>query len=480
MTTSGLDYFIIIAYMGIMVLSGVIGSMKAKNNDDYLVAGRSLPFAVYFPCLVTVIIGGGATFGATTLGYTYGISAAWMVVMYGLGIVAMGFLLSSKMSKLNVMSLSEMLEVRYSQHSRLLSAIVSAFYTAMIAVLQIIALGAVLQSLLGWSLETSMLVGGGITLLYTMLGGMSSLAITDTIQFFLMSIGVFFVLLPKGLNQVGGFAGLTQKLDPSYFNPVGVGWEKIFSWFLLFTLGLMIGQDIWQRVFTAKTDKIAKTGTIAAGLYSVVWSIAMAVTGLIAVVVVPDLANAQEALPRVILAVLPTGFQGLVLAGIISAIMSTASGTILASSTLIINDLILPYKKNADNKKQELLLTRLVTITVGIAVLFVAFKVQNVIVALDIAYAILSGCVFVPVLAGFFWKRANWQGALASMITSAIVISITIAIQGASSTKPIIYGLITSALVLVVVSLLTQAQSDEKLQVWQDKIDGTCEDEKVA
>ena len=82
-----------------------------------------------------------------------------------------------------------------------------------------------------------------------------------------MTIAIFFVLIPSGLAKVGGFSGLQATLPESYFDPFAVGGMRIFSWFVLFTLGLMIGQDIWQRVFTAKSNKVAKQGTIIGGIY---------------------------------------------------------------------------------------------------------------------------------------------------------------------------------------------------------------------
>ncbi len=90
-------------------------------------------------------------------------------------------------------------------------------------------------------------------------------------------------------------------------NPVGVGWETIFSVSLLFFLGIMIGQDIWQRVFTAKNNKVAKRGSIIAGVYIIFWAMAMALVGVISFVLMPDLANGQESIPRLAISIVPTG-----------------------------------------------------------------------------------------------------------------------------------------------------------------------------
>lgn len=427
-----IDYTIIVCYLGLMVIAGIIGMKKAKNNDDYLVSGRNLPLPIFVACIATVVIGGGATFGQATKGYQFGISGMWMVTMFGIGVLALGFLLSSKLSNLRILTIGEMLKLRYDSKAQWLSSIISAFYTIMVAVTNTIALGACVQTIFGWSLTTSIIFVSAICLLYTLLGGMISINITDTIQFILMTISIFFILIPSGLIKAGGISGLQTSLPESYFDPFAVGGVRIFSWFVLFTLGLMIGQDIWQRVFTAKNCTVAKKGTILAGFYTILWAAAMCLAGMIAMVLLPNI-DPQNALSEVAIAVVPNGFVGIVFAGIISAFMSTISGTVIASSTLIVNDIL--HLKN-----KSLHFSRIVVVIIGLVVMFTAVIIGDVLTALDIAYAILSGSIFIPVVAGFFWKRANWQGAIASMITSTIVILAVMLFFGTSSPIPILAG----------------------------------------
>ena len=188
----------------------------------------------------------------------------------------------------------------------------------------------------------------------------------------------------------------------------------------------------------------------------------MTIAGMIAMVLLPNI-DPQNALSEVTLAVVPAGFTGLVFAGIISAFMSTISGTIIASSTLIINDILKLQDKSLNY-------SRIAVVIIGLAVMFIAVKIGDVLTALDIAYAILSGSIFVPVVAGFFWKRANWQGAIASMIASSIVILGTMVIFGTSSTVPILAGIAVSAVTLLAVSLLTAPTPAEQTSAWEEKI----------
>lgn len=461
-----LDIAVVIGYFIIMIGCGLVGVCFSKNDEDFMVAGRNLRYWMYFPCLSTVIIGGGATFGAAKLSYEFGISGAWITFMYGLGIMTMGLLLSSKMANLRVLSISEMLEVRYSAASRYISAVISVIYATMLSVVQVIAIGTVLNCFLGWDMQTAMLIGGTVAIIYTLLGGMWSVTITDVLQFVLMVVGIFVFLVPASLEKVGGLANLVAHVPPSFFNPFAIGWDKLLMYFLMMYLGIMIGQDIWQRIFTARDNKTAKWGTFSAGVFSVFWGGAMAVCGMVAYVLFPALEHPQMALAQVVVTVMPAGLLGMVVAALLSALMSSCSGQTLAASTLLINDLLKPFFP-ALAGKNEMTLVRVVTGLVGLCVLWLAICIGDVMNALDIAYALLSGCVLVPVVCGFFWKKATARGAFASIVLSLVVTVVCIFIYGAFSVATISSGLLASAVGMVAGSLYPVQQDTSKIQKWE-------------
>lgn len=463
------DILIVLTYFALVLGCGFIGMLFTKNNDDFLVAGRTLPLWVYFPCISTVLIGGGATFGAVTLSYKEGVSGAWITIMFGLGIMTMGFMLSSSMAKLRVFSISEMLELRYSSKARYLSAIISTGYTFMLSVVQVIALGSILHAFLGWDLSISMIIGGGISLTYTLLGGMRSIAVIDLVQFCIMIIGIFILMVPATINATGGIESIVQQVPENFLNPIGIGYHSLFMYFLLMFLGIMIGQDIWQRVFTAKTPKIAATGTKLAGIFSILWGLAMALFGIGAYILLPKI-DPQLSLGKLVVYLMPVGLQGIVIAALLSTLMSSCSGQTLATSTLIIND-ILRYQCCTDEAiKKHMFCTRLTTFLVGIASIIMALVIGNVLEALDIAYALLSGCVFMPVVCGFFWKKATAKGALYSMIASLIVTTSCIIFYGASSPITIMTGMFVSLITLIISSLIYKDIDIQKLEKWNNTL----------
>jgi SSS family solute:Na+ symporter len=446
-----LDVVIVIAYFAMMIMCGVVAMRRLKSTSDYLLADRNLPFWVFFPCLSAVILGGGSTFGSASQSYQFGLSGAWITFMFGLGVVFVGLFFAGRIAKLDVFTLSELLERRYGHGSGYVSAMVSTIYTVLIAVVQIIALGTILKELLGWSLNAGILAGGMVTVIYTMIGGMIAITITDFLQFVLMSIGVVLLLI-FGIDAVGGVQAVTEAVPPDFLTLTNISGQRLMGLFLSLFLGIMIGQDIWQRILTARNQRVAKVGSIFAGLYSVGWGAAMGISGLLAYILLPGLESPQSALPALVIKVLPAGLSGIVLAALMSALMSTVSATVLASATLVTNDILKPLLKLSE--ADEFNVSRILTAVTGVVVILLSIYVGDVFVALDTAYSYLSGCLFVPIVAALFWPRAIWQGAIASMIISAVAVTASLAIYGPSSTVPIVSGIGSSAVVMILVSLL--------------------------
>lgn len=459
------DGLVIIIYFLLLIFVGILGSRRAKTSEDYIVAGRNLGFTMYLACLAAVILGGASTIGTARLGYEFGLSGLWLVAMLGLGIVVMGIFFSKKIFSLKVLTISQMLTERYNAQTGVISALVAAIYAMMVSVTQVIGMGTVLHVLLGWNLTFSMIIGGTIALSYTILGGMWSVTMTDIVQFIIMTIGIFAIMLPMSLSKAGGWSNLQAELPTSYFGISSIGGMEIFQYFLLFCLGMVVAQDIWQRLFTARTLKVARLGTLGAGIYSLFYAIAISIIGMCAFVATPALNDPQTAFTSMALETLPTGILGIVLASVLSALMSTSSGTLLASSTLIVNDIIKPLVPSM-SEKIFLKASRFTTLATGVVTMIFAVWIQDVLVALDVAYAVLSGSLFFPIVFGFFWRKATSKAAFFSILLSAAVILIGLVVQGITATEPIVYGLITSFISFVTISLTskqTQISTNPKL-----------------
>lgn len=454
---SALDYLVIGLYFAAMIAAGYWGLRRARSADDYLVAGRRLGPLLYIGTLGAVVLGGASTIGTVALGYENGVSGMWLVFMIGLGIIALGLLLSTRLSRLGVYTVSEMLGLRYGPSARLISAIIVASYALMIAVTSTIAIGTVFDVVLGLPPAVAILIAGGVVVAYSVAGGMWSITLTDFLQFCVMTVGIFLALLPLAVARAGGLSGMRAELPASYFDLASIGWGTVFTYFLLFFFGLMIGQDIWQRVFTARSAPVARWGGLVAGLYCLLYGLAGALIGTAARALVPDLQVADNAFARVATEVLPAGLLGLVLAAALAAVMSTASAGLLASSTILANDVYAGII--AREGRSDLGESRVFTLIVGVAVLAISLAVQDVVGALTIAYNLLTGALFVPIIGALFWRRATGAGALVSMLVSSAVVVALMLWQGLLANSPIYVGMLTSLVVFVGVSLLTRPQT---------------------
>jgi SSS family solute:Na+ symporter len=159
------------------------------------------------------------------------------------------------------------------------------------------------------------------------------------------------------------------------------------------------------------------------------------------------------------ISILPSGVLGVVLASVCSALLSTASGTLLASSTLLTHDIMKQYWFKQMDDQRFLILSRVTTLCIGTLAIIFAIWIQDVLVALDVAYAILSGAIFVPLVVGYFWNWATAKAAFASIIAGTIVVLAGLAIEGITSTNPIMYGIAVSLIVMVAMSLATSAKT---------------------
>lgn len=442
-----------------MLALGWYGMRRAKTREDYLVAGRNLGPGFYLGTMAATVLGGASTIGTVRLGYVHGISGFWLCAALGLGIIGISLFLAKPLLKLKIFTVTQVLERRYNPTARHSSAAIMLVYALMIGATSTIAIGTVMQVLFGIPFWVAVLIGGGIVVAYSTIGGMWSLTLTDIVQFMIMTIGLVFILMPMSISDAGGWDALVAKLPASYFSLTAIGWDTIITYFLIYFFGIFIGQDIWQRVFTARSEGVAKVAGTAAGVYCVLYGLAAAAIGMAAKVLLPDLDNVNNAFASIVDATLPDGIRGLVVAAALAALMSTASAGLLAASTTAAQDLWpLLSGSNADGEG-DAHKNRLFTLLLGVVVLGIALVVSDVISALTLAYNLLVGGMLIPLLGAIYWKRASTVGAIASMVLGSLTACLFMFLDGLDANTPIYYSLAVGAVSFVIVSLLSRPQA---------------------
>ncbi|MFF7048264.1 sodium:solute symporter [Streptomyces griseorubiginosus] len=467
------DYTVIVVYLAGMLAMGWWGMRRARSKSDFLVAGRRLGPAMYSGTMAAIVLGGASTIGGVGLGYQYGLSGAWMVFTIGLGLLALSVFFSARIARLKVYTVSEMLDLRYGGRAGVISGVVMWAYTLMLAVTSTIAYATIFDVLFDMNRTVAIVLGGSIVVAYSTLGGMWSITLTDMVQFVVKTIGVLLLLLPIAVVKAGGFGEMKAKLPTEYFDPLGIGGETIFTYVLIYTFGMLIGQDIWQRVFTARSDTTAKWGGTVAGTYCLAYALAGAVIGTAAKVLYPNLANADDAFATIVKDELPVGVRGLVLAAALAAVMSTSSGALIACATVANNDIWSRLRgRTAEGEHDEVRGNRAFILVMGIAVIATAIALNNVVEALTVAYNLLVGGLLVPILGGLLWKRGTAQGALASVAVGGLAVIGLMAGYGILANEPVYYGLLASLVVYVAVSLATPATDTAVLAAWRERLAG--------
>lgn len=451
-----LDIFVVLLYAAGMLALGWYGMRRAKTRDDYLVAGRNLGPGFYLGTMAATVLGGASTIGTVRLGYVHGISGFWLCGAIGLGIVGLSLFLAKPLLKLKIYTVTQVLERRYNPAARQSSAVIMLVYALMIGATSTIAIGTVMQVLFGLPFWVAILVGGGVVVLYSTIGGMWSLTLTDIVQFLIMTVGLVFLLMPMSIADAGGWNALVEKLPARYFDFTAIGWDTIVTYFLIYFFGIFIGQDIWQRVFTARSEGVAKVAGTAAGLYCVLYGLAGALIGMAAKVLLPDLENVNNAFASVVEHSLPNGIRGLVIAAALAALMSTASAGLLAASTTITQDLLPLLRGGRTSGNGDVHENRIATLLLGVVMLGIALVVSDVISALTVAYNLLVGGMLVPLIGAIYWKRATTAGAIASMTLGFLTVLGFMFKDGLDANTPIYYSLAVGLVSFVVISLVTR------------------------
>ncbi|CAN5395494.1 sodium:solute symporter [soil metagenome] len=477
------DIAIIVGYLAAMLAFGFWGKTRTKDSADFLVAGRRLGPALYTGTMAAVVLGGASTVGGVGLGYQYGLSGMWLVVAISVGLLALSLFFAGPIQRLKVYTVAQMLRLRYGVDATSASGLVMVAYTLMLSVTSTIAYATVFNVLFGTERTVSVLIGGLVVMLYSSIGGMWSITLTDMVQFILKTIGIFFLLLPFTWNAAGGLDGIRERAGDAVFDLGAIGIQTIITLFVVYSFGMLIGQDIWQRVFTARTPAVARWGGTAAAIYCLFYGVAGALIGTAASTFLTDVEVSDDVYAQIAETILPVGISGLVLAAAVAAMMSTASGALIATATVARTDvkpllLRLVGRGDADNPansatENEVRSDRIYVVVLGIVVIVIAALLNDVVAALTIAYDILVGGLLVAILGGFLWRRATGTGALWSMAAGTVVTLTTmVVVCDVSATEPSYFGLSASLLAYVVGSVTSRRTPADVLQVWDDRLAG--------
>jgi Na+/proline symporter len=426
----------VVLYLVLSIGIGLYAATKVHSASDYITAGRSLPmivvvamvFATWFGA--ETVLGIPATFLDENLGGTISdpFGASLALILFGL-------FFARPLYRMKLMTLGDFFRQRFNRPVEVvISLAIAASYLGWVSA-QVVALGLVFNVLSGGVItqQEGILIGAAVVTLYTLFGGMWSVALTTLVQMTVIVVGLLWIAVLVGdMPEVNGVAPVIEHAAAAgkfeFWPPLE--WAAIVTFIAgLLTMGLgsIPQQDVFQRANASKNERIAVWGTVIGGsLYFLFAAVPIYLTyaatlvdpGMTATLLEED---AQLVLPTFVKLHLPFIAQIIFYGALLSVIMSTASGTLLAPAVTISENIIkefLPHHRMS--QKALLQLTR--GVVVAFAVLVVAYSLWSLESETTIhemvanAYKVTLACAFVPLVAGIYWKRATNTGAGLSII----------------------------------------------------------------
>jgi sodium/proline symporter len=471
---------IFVAYFFICVALGYIATKTQKNMTDFIVAGRQMgPILVAFSTTATIASGFffvGLPGLCYNLGYQPLLSLPAInailayVVVFGLLAKPMRYL-SEKHGALTVPDLFHTLYEDKRVRTICSTVILIGIFAYMVS--QWAAMGLMFQTLLGTSYATGLIVGVVLVGGYCTFGGQTGNIYNDAFQMVVMMIGGILVIA-LGFQHVGGFTAMNNTLAKArpemllpFSDTYGLSFWTFVSFFLLYAVGTVGQPQFTTRFYTIKkVDMLRWAPAIAASCYFVITFFLFA--GMIYKAAVlqgkaPALTNPDLAVSQYIVTFMNPTMAGLVLAAAVAAIMSTVSTFIVVAASTVTRDILEQGMGKKLNESQGLLYSRVASIAICILTVLLAIKPPDLIAWLgNAAFGFLSASLGPALVAGVRWRRANWQGALASMTIGGGLALVLYFMKTAKMIAPKLdtgaIAFLVSIVVMVVVSLMTPEQ----------------------
>jgi len=442
-----LHLIILVAYSLGMVALGLIIGRRVTGTSDFFVARRQLGPGLIFSTMLAANIGAGSTVGATSVGYSGGIAAFWWVGAAALGSLGLAFWVGPAMRREaaahDLRTVGDYLEYRYSPAIRGIVAVLLWVGSIFILAGQLVAIGSILETVAGVPSAIGSAIGGLVITAYFASGGLLSSARVNVVQL-AVKLGGFAVALPLAIAAIGGWSAVARVRadDPAYwsfwrYGPPGLVYLATFA------PSFMISPGLLQKAFGAKDDRSVRLGVGLNALGLLLYAAVPAILGIVARGRFPDLKSPTDALPTVLVFLLPPLVGAIALAAVFSAEISASDAVLFMLTTSLSQDLYRRFINPRAADRQVLLIARLTAIGVAALGVAVAIALGSVVDALRIFYTLLTVSFFVPILAGLYAPHASTLEAgtsIACGIIAAVATQLLTAGRGIAGLTPDVLG----------------------------------------
>ena len=460
---------VVILYLLIMLFIGWYSSTRITSNTDFVVAGRRLGPLLMAGTLAATEIGGGSSLGVVQNGMSgFGLSASWYIITMGIAFVILSFL-APKFRGATVKTVPEFFRRRYGKASGLITAIIMFLPLIGLTAGQFIASAVILSTMLGINYQVAVIIVAVVVTVYSIMGGLWSVTLTDFIQVFLIVIGMI-IAVPFALNYAGGWSQIVANV-PEGTMSMFQGYDPfaIVSLVIMYVATFSVGQEAVSRFYAAKDGKAAKGGAWLAALVNFIYAFIPTVLGIIMLALINmgkfnaadfESVGARYAVPVLAMEVMPAIICGLLFSGIISATMSSSDSDPLGAGSIFANDIYKIVIKPEASDKEVMNVTKITMCIVGVASMFIAlFNTQSLITILMFCFTLRAAGSFFPYVLGHYWGKASTAGTIASLIAGTIVVVYLDQFShgdlfGFHFSQTIVPGLVAALICFVVFSLI--------------------------
>ena len=463
-------FWFVIIYWLISVAIGLVAATRVHNTRDFAVAGRHLPFYMVTATVFATWFGSETVLGVPATFLNEGFHG---VVADPFGssmcLILVGLFFAAPLYRMNLLTIGDFYKRRYGRGVEVLTTLAIVIsYLGWVGA-QISALGLVFNVVSGGEVSRTagMWIGSGTILIYTLFGGMWAVAVTDFLQMIIIVIGMLWIG-----GEVSGMAGgvgavVGHALEAGKFALLPPPDAREIIAFVAAAVTMMLGsipqQDVFQRVQSAKSERIAVWGSVLGGSLYFLFAFVPMFLAYSATLIDPAMvarlidSDAQMILPELVLSRAPLFAQVMFFGALLSAIKSCASATLLAPSVTFTENILKPALPHLTDRKL-LFWMRVVTLVFTVLVtLYAMFSKATIFKMVENAYQITLVVAFVPLLCGLYWRRATHQGALVSIFCG---LAVWLGVHIAGGDDPFVpaqlAGLLASVLGMIAGSLTRQ------------------------
>jgi SSS family solute:Na+ symporter len=418
-TTETIIFIGVGIYVVLMLAVGIYAAKKNETAADFIVAGRQMPM---FLCTATIIatwFGGGTMMGASGSAYDEGLLGV-IADPFGavLVLLLIGMFFARFYRRLRLMTFIELIEQRFGKTAASIATFAHVVAGIGWVAGMLVTFGLLFESLTGTPIYVGIFAGAAIVVVYTMIGGLWAVAMTDALQVGIILVGII-VLFVVVLIDAGGWGAISARIPDGTFRMIpvensGERWLNYIRMWLIFGLADIGSQSLLGRAMAAKSERVAQNSFYFAGFGYLIFAMIPVMLGIIGSITMPGLSSSEAVIPSLALHHLHPIAVSIFVGAILAAIMSTCDSSLLAAGS-VISRIALPMVCKNPSDALTLKVARLSIPAVALVSIFIALRGQNIYDIIVDANVPTLAATTVPIILVVWWRKANRTGALAAM-----------------------------------------------------------------